>query len=62
MDDRQAETNQLILLQIIAQNRLIERAAVANQAPELARLMRAFEPVLLKLADPATSPEKAAAL
>jgi anti-sigma-K factor RskA len=62
MDDRQAETNQLILLQIIAQNRLIERAAVANQAPELARLMRAFEPVLLKLADPATSPEQAAAL
>lgn len=62
MGDRQAETNQLILLQIIAQNRLIERAAVANQAPELARLMRAFEPVLLKLADPATSPEQAAAL
>lgn len=62
MDDRQAETNQLILLQIITQNRLIERAAVANQAPELARLMRAFEPVLLKLADPATSPEQAAAL
>jgi hypothetical protein len=62
MSEMGAEANQLILLQIIAQNRLIERAAVANNAPELARLMRAFEPVLFKLADKSTSAEEAAAL
>jgi len=62
MGDKGAEANQLILLQIIAQNRLIERAAVANNAPELARLMRAFEPVLFKLADKSTSPDESAAL
>lgn len=62
MDDLQAETNQLILLQIITQNRLLERAAVANDTPELARLLRALEPVLIELADPSTSPEDAAAL
>jgi hypothetical protein len=57
-----AEDQQWLLLQILAQNRLIERAAMANQAPELARLMRAFEPILLRMADPATSPEDAQAL
>ncbi len=56
------ESYQLLLMQIIAQNRLIERAAVANKAPELARLMRAFEPLLLKMADASTSPEDVAAL
>lgn len=57
-----ANDQQWLLLQILAQNRLIARAATAHQAPELARLLRAFEPVLVRLADPATSPEEAQAL
>ena len=58
MDEQSADNQQLLLLQIVAQNRLIERAAMANNSPDLARLMRAFEPLLLKLADQNTSPEE----
>jgi hypothetical protein len=57
-----SEDQQWLLLQILAQNRLIERAAMANQAPELARLMRAFEPILLRMTDPATGADEAQAL
>ena len=55
------EQNSLIL-NIIMQNRLFEQAAEKQQNPEIARLMRAVEPILLRLAAGATTPEDAAAL
>jgi len=52
----------MLALQIIEQNRLFERAAVQNDSQSLARVFRAFEPVLLQLAAEDISPEDAAAL
>lgn len=52
----------LLVMQIIEQNRLFERTAVINNSPELARVLRAFEPILLRLASEDISPEDAAAL
>lgn len=40
----------LLVADLIAQNRLYEKAAEQNGAPELARVLRAFEPVLVRLA------------
>lgn len=40
-----------LLLQIVQQNRMFERAADANNAPDVARLLRAFEPILMRLAN-----------
>jgi len=40
----------LLVADLIAQNRLYEKAAERHDAPELARVLRAFEPVLVKLA------------
>ena len=37
-------------MQIINQNRLYQRAAEQNEADDLARVLRAFEPVLVRLA------------
>ena len=51
-----------LLLQIIEQNRLFQRAAVLNQSADLARVLRAFEPILLSLADETMKPEDAEAL
>ncbi len=48
--------------QIVAQNRLFEKAAEAHDAHDVARLMRAIEPVLVRLADPDVSPVEANAL
>ncbi|MEL7296976.1 MAG: hypothetical protein AAGJ86_04890 [Pseudomonadota bacterium] len=48
--------------QIVAQNRLFEKAAEANEAHDVARLMRAIEPVLVRLANPDVSPVEANAL
>jgi hypothetical protein len=42
-------TNQL-LMQIIEQNRMFERSAQANNSADVARLLRALEPILLRLA------------
>lgn len=51
-----------LLLAIIEQNRLFERSADANNAPDVARLLRAFEPILLRLASDDIAPGDAEAL
>ncbi|KAA9134208.1 hypothetical protein F3N42_01300 [Marinihelvus fidelis] len=62
LGQRDAADRDALLAQIIAQNRLFERAAEKQQAPDIARVMRAIEPILLRLADAETSPEDAEAL
>jgi len=57
-----AADRSMLALQIIEQNRLYERAAEQNDSQSLARVLRAFEPVLLQLAAEDISPEDAAAL
>ncbi len=52
----------MLVLQLIEQNRLFEHAADINNAPNLARVLRAFEPILLRLAATDIAPEDAAAL
>ena len=52
----------LLLMQIIEQNRLFERTATQNNAPKVARVLRAFEPILLRLASEDLAPEDAEAL
>ena len=52
----------LLVLRIIEQNRLFETVAERNNAPELARVLRAFEPILLQLAATDIAPEDAEAL
>jgi len=56
-----ADRNQL-LMNIIEQNRLFERAAKQNDSENLARILRAFELVLLQLAADDISDEEAEAL
>jgi hypothetical protein len=56
------EDRTLLVLRIIQQNRLFEKAAERNDADGLARVLRAFEPILLKLAASDIAPEDAAAL
>ena len=56
------EDRTLLVLQIIQQNRLFEQAAERNDADGLARVLRAFEPILLQLAASDIAPEDAAAL
>ena len=50
------------MMQIIDQNRLYERAAELNGAPEIARVLRAFEVILVRLAEQDIAPEDAEAL
>jgi hypothetical protein len=52
----------MLILGLIEQNRLFERAAEQNRSPELARVLRAFEPILIRLAAEDISPEDAEAL
>jgi len=52
----------MLVLQIIEQNRMFESAAEYNNAPKLARVLRAFEPILLQLAATDIAPEDAEAL
>jgi hypothetical protein len=52
----------LLVLRLVEQNRLFEKAAEQNNAPQLARVLRAFEPILLKLAATDIAPEDAEAL
>ena len=59
--DRTDDRAQLIL-HIVEQNRLFERAATQNQSADLARVLRAFEPILLKLASEDITPVEAEAL
>lgn len=51
-----------LILQLVEQNRLYERAAKQNSAPNLARVLRAFEPILLRLAEEDIAPQDAEAL
>jgi len=51
-----------LVLQIIEQNRMFEVAADQNNAPKLARVLRAFEPILLQLATTDIAPKDAEAL
>jgi len=52
----------ILIAQIIEQNRMFEAAADLNNAPNLARVLRAFEPILLQLAATDIAPEDASAL
>lgn len=52
----------MLVMQIVNQNRLYERSATANNSPQLARVLRAFEPILLRLADENITAADAAAL
>ena len=56
------EDRTILVLRIIQQNRLFEQAAEHNDADNLARVLRAFEPILLQLAATDIAPEDAAAL
>lgn len=61
--DRGSDADRILLVaELIAQNRLYERAAERYDAPELARVLRAFEPVLARLADEELDAEEADAL
>ncbi len=52
----------LLAMQIIEQNRMFERTATLNNSPQLARVLRAFEPILFRLASDDISPQDALAL
>ena len=52
----------LLILRIIEQNRWFEKAASQNDADDLARVLRAFEPILVRLAANDIDPEEAEAL
>ena len=54
--------NTILLMQIIEQNRMFERVAEQNNSPEVARVLRAFEPILMRLASDDIAPEDAEAL
>ena len=57
-----ADDTTLLVLSLIEQNRLFETVADNNNAPKLARVLRAFEPILLQLAATDIAPEEAEAL
>jgi hypothetical protein len=50
---------QVLLRDIMRQNRQFERAALDNNAEDVARVLRAFEPILLRLANEDISAEDA---
>ena len=52
----------MLITQMIQQNRMFERAAVQNDSQDLARVLRAFEPILQRLAADDISREDAEAL
>ena len=52
----------VLIMGIIEQNRLFERVAEQNNSPKLARVLRAFEPILVRLAAEDIAPEDAEAL
>jgi len=56
------EDSAMLVLRLVEQNRLFEAAADKNNAPQLARVLRAFEPILLRLAATDIAPEDAEAL
>lgn len=56
------EDRTMLVLRIIEQNRMFESAAANSDAPKLARVLRAFEPILLQLAANDLAPADAEAL
>ncbi len=52
----------ILIMGIIEQNRLFERAAERKSSPRLARVLRAFEPILVRLAADDIAPEDVEAL
>jgi hypothetical protein len=52
----------LLIMRMVQENRLFETAAEHNGAGDLARLLRAFEPILMRLASQDISPAEAQAL
>lgn len=60
LDDTADRT--MLVLQIVEQNRLFESAANNSNSPKLARVLRAFEPILLRLAADDLAPADAEAL
>ena len=52
----------MLIMHMIQQNRLFERAAEQNDSSDLARVLRAFEPILMRLATNDMTPEDAEAL
>lgn len=57
-----ADERTSLVLRLIDQNRLFERAAEQNDSEDLARVLRAFEPILIRLATEDITPEEAEAL
>lgn len=57
-----AEDRPMLVLRIIEQNRMFENAANNSDSPKLARVLRAFEPILLQLAADDLAPADAQAL
>ncbi len=62
LPDNNPSDNTLLLMQIIEQNRMFERAAKQNNSQNVARLLRAFEPILIRLASEDIAAEDAEAL
>ena len=62
MPEESEDDRLLLVAQIVEQNRLFERAAVQNNSHKVARVLRAFEPILLRLASDDLAPEDAEAL
>ena len=62
LSDASSADRTSLLLKIIGQNRLFERSAELNDADDIARLLRAFDLVLMQLATKDISPEQSAAL
>lgn len=56
------EERAMLIMHMIQQNRLFERAAEQNDSSDLARVLRAFEPILMRLATNDLTPEDAEAL
>jgi DNA-binding FadR family transcriptional regulator len=52
----------MLITHMIQQNRMFGHAAVENGSQDLARILRAFEPILVQLAADDISPEEAEAL
>ncbi len=57
-----AAERQMLIMSIVQQNRLFERSAERYESDDLARVLRAFEPILLRLAADDITPEEAAKL
>lgn len=57
-----AEDRAVLVRGILEQNRLLERAADTRNSPALARVLRAFEPIVVRLADEDLTPQELEAL